>query len=124
MALVRLAEVFLGRLKNLREKPIKFSEMCPVDEAVECLGGHGDVSRSIKFAKKESGYTVNPRVAPGVGCRQYRDVWHAAKIDQALDIAALGAKGWALVGAGPRRTDIVAEYRKVIVKFCNTIAMQ
>ena len=97
--------------------------MYPVNEAVERLNGDGDIPRSVLFAKKDSGNAVDPRITPGVCCRKDGDIWQAAKVDQALRIAARWTKRWILVGDGPCSTDIVAECRKFAVKFCNTITV-
>ena len=107
----------------MRKKFIKFGQVDAVYEAVEGFDGNGEISR-IHFAKKDSGYTVNPRVAPRVGCRKYGNIRQAAKVDQALGIAALWAKGWVLVGTGPCSADVAAEYRKFMVKLGNAVTMQ
>ena len=107
----------------MRKKFIKFGQVDAVNEAVEGFDGNGEIS-GIHFAKKDSGYTVNPRVAPRVGCRKYGNIRQAAKVDQALDIAALWAKGWVLVGTGPCSADVAAEYRKFMVKLGNAVTMQ
>lgn len=51
--------------------------------------------------KKDSGNAVDPRITPGVCCRKDGDIWQAAKVDQALRIAARWTKRWILVGDVP-----------------------
>lgn len=98
--------------------------MYSVNKAVERFNGNGDIPCVIFFAKKNPGHAVDPRITPGVCCCKDGNVWHAAKVDQALHVAALGAKRWILVGNSPRSTDIAAEDGKLGVKFRNAVAMQ
>ena len=107
----------------MREDLVKFSQMYAVNKAVERFNRYGDIPRVIYFAKKNSGHTIYPWVTPGVRCGEYGNIWHAAKVDQALHIAALGAKRWILIGNGPRCADIAAEDGKFSVKLRNAVAM-
>ena len=97
--------------------------MYSINKAVERFNGHGEIPQGILFSKKNSGHAVNPRITPGICCRKYGNIWQAAKVDQVLHIAALGAKRWILVGNGPRCADVAAEYGKFAIKFRNAIAM-
>ena len=98
--------------------------MYPINEAVERFDRHSHIPGVVSLAKKESGHAVYPRVAPGVGSRQYGYIWYAAEVDQALGVAAFWAQGGLVVGTGPRSADVAAENRKFMVKLGNAVAMQ
>nr|WP_298993912.1 hypothetical protein [uncultured Desulfovibrio sp.] len=114
----------MGGFDDLRKELIELSQMYSVNKAVERFNGDGDIPCVIFFAKKNSGYAVDPRITPGICCRKYGNFRHAAKVDQTLHIAALRAKRWILVGNGPCSADIAAEDGKFAVKFRKAVAMQ